>query len=315
MHLLARSSSSRAFAIAFALCLAACIDAPQLASVGQSTPATSDDPARGGGGESAISRERDGMVLIPDVTVDAAGGLAPVNEDPIPHAKPEDKRGKGEGKGGGNGGGAMDGGGGTTPPPPATPPGTTPAHVAVPAFWLDVTEVSVAAYRRCLEAGACSAPATGAGCTLSEGLDAHPVTCVSVDQARAFCTWSNKRFVRADEFTSAAAGSTHRTYPWGTEAPAADRVNACGAECSPSGMYSGADGFVRTAPAGSFASGKSPDGVYDLAGNVAEWVDGLVPVARGGSYADVDASAVSATHPEVGAAAGPTIGFRCAADR
>jgi formylglycine-generating enzyme required for sulfatase activity len=81
-------------------------------------------------------------------------------------------------------------------------------------------------------------------------------------------------------------------------------------------MYPAADGYVRTAPAGSFARGASPDGAFDLAGNVAEWVDGsLVPVVRGGSYADVNASSVSSTHVQTGAVAGPSIGFRCAADR
>jgi hypothetical protein len=340
MSLLVRSSS-RVLTVAVTLGLVACIDAPQLSSGAGST---SPDATNGGGGASSVSRERDGMVLVPEVTVDVPGGVAPVNVDPQakgdkPDKGDKDKPGKGNGNGGGNNGGGNNGGGNngggnngggnnggggtdagaSTPPPPppaATPPGPTTQHVAVPSFWIDALEVTVEAYRRCLTSGACTAPTTGAGCTLGEGLETHPVTCVSADQARAFCTWSNKRLVRGDEFTAAAAGTAQRIYPWGAEPPAAERVNACGAECAPAGMYSAADGYIRTAPAGSFASGASPDGALDLAGNVAEWVEGgLTPVARGGSYADVDASSLAATHGQVGAAPGPSIGFRCAADR
>ncbi|MDB5217544.1 MAG: serine/threonine kinase [Myxococcaceae bacterium] len=309
--------------------LVACIDAPQMNGLGS---ATSTDPSTPGanGGESAISRERDGMVLVPAVTVDVSTGVATAA------AKPPVDQGEGNGnnnqKGNGNkppkgGGGAPDagaGGGGGGPPandggtPPAGggAPTPTPTQVAVAAFWLDAVEVSVASYRACLGAGACTAPTTGAGCTLDAGLDAHPVNCVTADQARAYCTWNTKRLVTNDEWTAAATGSARRAYPWGAEPPAADRLNACGPECAAIAMYGTSDGFVTTAPAGSFPLGRSPDGADDLAGNVAEWVDGaLAPIARGGSYADVAASAVTSSSLVANATPGPTVGFRCAADR
>jgi formylglycine-generating enzyme required for sulfatase activity len=140
-----------------------------------------------------------------------------------------------------------------------------------------------------------------------------------VDQARVYCTWIGKRLVRNDEWSAAARGASARAYPWGPEPPAAARLDACGAECASSAaaaMYATSDGYVTTAPVGSFPLGRSPDGADDLAGNVAEWVDGtLVPSARGGSYADVAASSVASASAGVRAAAGPTVGFRCAADR
>lgn len=80
-------------------------------------------------------------------------------------------------------------------------------------------------------------------------------------------------------------------------------------------MYPATDGHVRTAPGGSFPLGRTPDGADDLAGNVAEWVDGaLTPVVRGGSYEDVDVAVVGSTYLRVSASAAPSIGFRCAAD-
>jgi formylglycine-generating enzyme required for sulfatase activity len=80
-------------------------------------------------------------------------------------------------------------------------------------------------------------------------------------------------------------------------------------------MYAASDGHVRTAPVGSFPLGITPNGVLDLAGNVAEWVDGtLSPVARGGSYADTDRTRVASMDVRSGDVAGPSVGFRCAAD-
>jgi formylglycine-generating enzyme required for sulfatase activity len=324
------ASTSCLLAGLVAVGVVACIDAPQLSGgVGNST--SSNDPAQGGagGGGSAVSGARDGMVLVPAVTLAAGAGVAPTGIDPAPKdpangAKPPKNNGDGNGNGNGNGHGAPDAGAGSMPPgttPPAagstgTGSGTpAPTQVVVAAFWLDAVEVTVASYRACIAAGACSAPADGAGCTLGAGLEAHPVNCVSSDQARAYCTWSAKRLVRNDEWNAATVGSTGRIYPWGAQPPAADRLDACGPECSASGMYGASDGFVGTAPAGSFPLGRSPDGADDLAGNVAEWVDGaLVPFARGGSYADVAATAVASASPGVASATGPTVGFRCAAD-
>lgn len=120
--------------------------------------------------------------------------------------------------------------------------------------------------------------------------------------------------VRTDEWTAAAEGSQHRAYPWGNDAPTAERLDACGAECAAMGMYPSSDGWVATAPRGTYAGGATPEGVLDLAGNVAEWTtNGDV---RGGSYADTDPAAVTAqaTHAVDPNAQEPTIGFRCAID-
>lgn len=260
------------------------------------------------------------MVLVAALTLDTTG-VAPVGNDKWDNGNGNGDEGNGNGKPPkGGGGGAPDagaGGGGAPPGGGSPPPGSTPTpqSVVVPAFWIDSLEVTVASYRACLTAGACTAPTDAPGCTLAEGLDAHPVNCVTAEQSRVFCTWQNKRLVRNDEWSSAAAGAARRLYPWGTESPAAERLNACGTECSPSGMYAASDGHVRTAPAGSFPLGISPDGALDLAGNVAEWVDGtLAPVARGGSYAETDPASVSSMNVKTGAAVGPTVGFRCAAD-
>lgn len=189
-----------------------------------------------------------------------------------------------------------------------------PGATTVASFALDRRETTEAEYAACVGAGRCTAARANGGCK-SEGPD-HPVTCVTRAQAVAYCAWKTKRLVRSLEHVAAAAGNAGRTYPWGDEAPTPDRVNACGPECKSRGMYATADAWKTTAPPGALPPGQTPEGVLDLAGNVAEWVDGEPAGVRGGSYADTEPAAVSAaavvtTGPET---VSPTIGFRCARD-
>ena len=286
------------------LTVAACIDAPQLSSA---------SPSEGSGGASGVSSEREGMVLVPAVTL--GGAVEPTGVDPQGNGKAKDKDdNEGKGSGGGGGGGAADagsGGGADAGEGAASAP-----PIAVPAFWMDVREVTAGSYRECLDAGACTAPTAAPGSTLAAGLLSDPVNCVSLDQARAFCTWSTKRLVKDGEWTAAAAGTSLRPYPWGSAPPAADRLNACGSECAEPGMYTASDGHVGTAPGGSFPLDRTPDGVEDLGGNVSEWVDSAVAsIVRGASYADTDVSFAGSMQMRAGAGAGPSVGFRCAADR
>ncbi len=151
---------------------------------------------------------------------------------------------------------------------------------------------------------------------MQSGLRSHPINCVTLEQARGYCASQSKRLVTSNEWTAAAMGADLRPYPWGTALPAGDRLNACGSECAAAGKYPQSDGEVSTAPVGSFPLGRTPDGVQDLAGNVAEWVEGgSDPTARGASFQDVDRASASSLASRGSAAAGPAVGFRCAVDR
>lgn len=259
------------------------------------------EPETAGGRTVPVSGEGDdAMVLIPATVITAPGDLAPSTPEKSDGGERE-KRGKGKDAG---------------TPEPSAPPAPSPSET-VSAFWLDVREASAAAYDACVRAGACTAPGSEPGCTLAAGLGAHPINCVTLEQARGYCAWRGKRLPRNDEWTVASAGGTGRPYPWGVDAPSFERLNACGSECSAPSMYPQDDGYPRTAPRGSYPLGRSPEGVFDLAGNVAEWIDlSGASVVRGGSFDDVDVAAVSAmaarTVPVGGASV--AIGFRCAKD-
>jgi formylglycine-generating enzyme required for sulfatase activity len=173
-----------------------------------------------------------------------------------------------------------------------------PVHkVTLSTFCIDKTEVTVAAFRACVQAGDCPLPSATVEwqdikpedkakwsqfCTWGRsGLDQHPINCVDWKQATAYCEWMGGRLPTEAEWEYAARGNDGRKYPWGNEAPDAKRLNACGSECISMGkkrldatwtpMYTGDDGWPVTAPVGSYPKGASPFGVLDMAGNVWEW--------------------------------------------
>lgn len=140
---------------------------------------------------------------------------------------------------------------------PGCPFDALPARaVTLPAFQLDRTEVTQAAYARCVAAGVCAPPGAGYD---PAARPTHPVVAVSWTDAQAYCAWAGGRLPTEAEWERAARGADERTYPWGGAPPDCTRANYsnCGMAAKP----------VASAPAGA-----SPVGAHDLAGNVEEWV-------------------------------------------
>ena len=94
------------------------------------------------------------------------------------------------------------------------------------------------------------------------GYEAHPVNEVTWRGAKEFCAWRGARLPTEPEWEAAARGRAGRTYPWGEEAPTTARAVF--------GRGSGHTEAVGGRPAGA-----TPEGVRDLAGNVAEWTSTL----------------------------------------
>ncbi|CAN95665.1 Protein kinase [Sorangium cellulosum So ce56] len=192
------------------------------------------------------------------------------------------------------------------------------------AFDVDRTEVTVAAYQRCVEAGRCTPSGLhgpratdadveqrGALCTAADPAKSqHPISCVDQAQAAAYCAFAGKRLPTEAEWEYAARGADGREYPWGNEPPGC----AHAVVSRPPGQDCGGRGR-GTQEVGSAKAGASPAGALDMAGNVWEWVadgwdpgvyargaqtDPLVPatgsrgVLRGGSW-DFSASTAKAT--------------------
>ncbi|HVZ36504.1 MAG TPA: SUMF1/EgtB/PvdO family nonheme iron enzyme, partial [Polyangiaceae bacterium] len=150
-----------------------------------------------------------------------------------------------------------------------------PRHlVHLSSFWIDRFEVRVCDYERCVQAGVCGVRPSSEG-TLRFDLPDYPVSRVTWNDAQTYCAFRGARLLTEAEYERAARGSEGRRYPWG------DLWNPWASNHGRFGwdITDASDGFAELAPVGSFGAGATPEGVYDLAGNVAEWVsDRYAPV-------------------------------------
>jgi len=182
-------------------------------------------------------------------------------------------------------------------------------EVEISGFWMMQTEVTRGMFARFVED---SGHDTGNRCWVHDGgwserddlnwkapgfvqSDDHPVTCVNWNDAQTFITWLNRksgevfRLPSEAEWEYAARAGSETLYYMGNEpselcahANAADKralehypdfaVNDCD------------DGYVRTSPVASFTA--SPWGLYDIYGNVWEWVEDCWSASYAGAPAD-----------------------------
>ncbi len=164
----------------------------------------------------------------------------------------------------------------------------TPHRVTLKPFYLAATETTNAQYARFVKATGHPAPLYGQDKNLNA--PDQPVVGVSWHDARAFCRWLTQetgavhRLPSEAEWEAAARGGlVGQPYPWGRELP-----NAGGryrANYYPNDFSD--DGFRLTAPVGSFAA--NGYGLFDMAGNVAEWcADETDPPGEGTPFAAPD---------------------------
>ncbi len=211
--------------------------------------------------------------------------------------------------------------------------------VYVSAFYIDPYEVSVMEYRACVKAGQCQAPKTHAinqYCNYdAPGREQYPVNCVDWPDAANFCSRNGKRLPLEAEWEKAARAGTETSYIWGA-APSCKQaiLNDGRTKGSVVGELDGC-GEDRTGPIGS----RPPNGfgLYDMLGNVSEWVqnwyhpdalkmyaagnlnappNGQLKVIRGGAWDEVQVALRSASRyaktPRSGVTGWSSNGFRCA---
>lgn len=190
----------------------------------------------------------------------------------------------------------------------------SPRHrVAVRSFCMDTTEVTVDAYRGCVDSGGCTParPERSFCNAATENRGDHPINCVDWGQAHAACAAMGKRLPTEREWEYAArGGAEQRIYPWGNDPPDG---RACYAH-------------EGTCKVGSYAP--NAFGLVDLGGNVWEWTSsyfgrypdeastGITRVYRGGSFSRrfpkwMRNALRNRFRPDEW---GAHLGFRCAAD-
>jgi formylglycine-generating enzyme required for sulfatase activity len=105
--------------------------------------------------------------------------------------------------------------------------------------------------------------------------DTHPVVCVTFKDAQDYANWLSRkthhtyRLLSESEWEYAARAGSTTPFPWGMHA-SHDFANYGGDDHPGPGLASGRDIWVGTSPVGSF----SPNafGLYDMNGNVMQWV-------------------------------------------
>jgi formylglycine-generating enzyme required for sulfatase activity len=201
-------------------------------------------------------------------------------------------------------------------------------YVYLEAYYIDKYEMTNEFYSACVDAGICEQPKK----TNSDTRDSYygnsmysdyPVIYVDWNMAKTYCEWREAQLPTEAQWEKASRGTDGRTYPWGEDI---DKTYA--------NYDNNADG--DTTAVGSYEKGKSIYGVYDMAGNVWEWVTdwysenyyqnsppknpsgpdtGKERVMRGGAWDYFDEHArASDRQYDAPSSNNNSFGFRCARD-
>ncbi|HXH12241.1 MAG TPA: SUMF1/EgtB/PvdO family nonheme iron enzyme [Alphaproteobacteria bacterium] len=160
-------------------------------------------------------------------------------------------------------------------------------RIPLPAFYIDKYEVTNKRYKRFIDATGHKVPWSLEPAAepykwdwqarmYPTGKGDDPVVLVSWEDAKAFCAWAGKSLPTEAQWEKAARGANGKSYPWGNDwlDKHANTIES---------------GLRQTSPVGMFERDISEYGVYDMAGNVSEWVEDWFVMYSGNSFTNYDA--------------------------
>lgn len=188
--------------------------------------------------------------------------------------------------------------------PEANSAETLETKADVAAFAIDLFEVSNEQWKAFVDRKEAAAPLAWRGGRFPADRPKRPVEGVTFDWASAYCTSLGKRLPTETEWEVAARGPNAAIYPWGDTATTVALPDP--------------DSY----DVGTIAGNKSAFGVFDLAGNVWEWVDkpydkritAAQRVLRGGQHGYLRKNVTRLAVDPATSNAITVAGFRCAAD-
>jgi formylglycine-generating enzyme required for sulfatase activity len=143
-----------------------------------------------------------------------------------------------------------------------------PMHrVNLDAYYMDKFEVTFSQYSKFMHATNRKAFYRWEDFKIDKQHDNLPVVGVGWNDADAYCLWASKRLPTEAEWEKAACGTDGRIYPWGNEEPS-DHFAKTGLPL----LIPDKDLKFNYATVDSYNAGKSPYGVFHMAGNAPEWV-------------------------------------------
>ena len=178
------------------------------------------------------------------------------------------------------------------------------SYLNLAAFYIDRTEITVTQFRKYQSYYNEKLFTNGKDCPNC------PAMGINWIQASKYCLWAGKRLPQEEEWEAAARGANNFSYPWGKRFLSL-HSNLLGKE----------DGYLFSAPVGSFLSGASASGLVDMAGNVWEWVgikqsaksQSKTRITKGGGWtSNKDQARISFRNHVDLKMNNPTFGFRCA---
>lgn len=201
--------------------------------------------------------------------------------------------------------------------------------VQMPAYRIDSIPVRNVDYRECVDDDGCE-PIAYDDCDVwtPRGLqmgvrvpdvlrrDNRPVVCVDYERAADYCRYRGGHLPTHNQWEKAARGDASPLFPWGNRWEP-ERANWGEMDVMQTSIAGEVDGYAWTSPPGAFPDNKSPHGLYDMAGNVNEWIhaeDGaLTSHVRGGSWISNPFELRTTAREEFELETTRTdVGFRCA---